>query len=167
MPKVDCKICKINFYAKPSWLKKGWGKYCSQKCQREGQKTGKVVSCFICGKGTYKTGKGLKGSKSKKYFCNKSCQTIWRNTIEFIGPKHPNWTGGNSSEIYRGILKRTGRKEICMLCKTKDKRILVAHHIDHNHHNNKSENLMWLCHNCHFLVHHHIQEGKKIMVPIA
>ncbi len=29
---VICKICKDKFYAKPSWLKNGGGKYCSKYC---------------------------------------------------------------------------------------------------------------------------------------
>lgn len=167
MPFVRCKICKNEFYAKPYWLKNGWGKYCSQKCQREGQKTGKFVNCFTCGKTVYKSGKSLRGSKSKKYFCNKSCQTIWRNTIVHIGPNHPNWRGGHSSEVYRNILRRSGKKERCTLCKTKNKRVLAAHHIDHNHKNNRPKNLTWLCHNCHFLVHHYEDERIKLMETLV
>ena len=167
MALVVCQICSNKFYAKPSWLKNGWGKYCSMTCKRKAQKTGSFVSCFICGKTTYRSGKNLKGSKSKKYFCTKSCQTLWRNSLVYIGEKHPNWRGGKSSESYRRILKRTLREELCRLCGTKDKRILAAHHIDHNHYNNRQENLTWLCHNCHFLVHHDEKEKSKLMVPIA
>lgn len=167
MPQVNCKICRIEFYAKPSWLKRGWGKYCSVKCQREGQKTGTIVACFICGKTVYKSGKALRGSKSKKYFCTKSCQTIWRNTIEFIGEKHPNWKGGSSSEGYRNILKRSGKRQICRMCSLRDKKLLAAHHIDHNHQNNKLDNLAWLCHNCHFLIHHYKEVNRKFMEALV
>lgn len=167
MPRVPCKICESIFYAKPYWLRKGWGKYCSRNCQREGQKTGKTVACFICNTSVYKSGKALIGSKSKKYFCDKSCQTIWRNSVEYIGEKHPNWRGGFSSESYRNILRRTNKEEVCGLCYTVDKRILTAHHIDHNHVNNDPENLIWLCHNCHFLVHHHRGEQKRLMETLV
>lgn len=167
MSVVSCKICRQKFYVKPYWLRLGWGKYCSRTCQWEGQKTGKMVPCFMCGKKAYKSGKDLRVSKSKKYFCTKSCQTIWRNTIEFIGPKHPNWRGGNSSEIYRNILKRSGKKEVCGLCRTRDKRVLAAHHIDHNHRNNKTRNLSWLCHNCHFLIHHFQDQRLKFMETLV
>ena len=90
-------------------------------------------------------------SESKKYFCSKSCQTKWRNT-EFIGPKHANWKHG--IYVYRSILSRNKVPKICRLCRLKDYRLLAVHHIDHNRKNNKFENLAWLCHNCHFLVHH-------------
>lgn len=167
MPIVKCNICRNEFYAKPSWLKNGWGKYCSQLCKRDGQKTGRVVSCFMCGKATYKSGKNLKSSRSKKYFCNKSCQTIWRNSIVHIGSNHPNWRGGHSSESYRNILKRSGKECLCVRCKMDDKRILAAHHVDHNHKNNDPKNLIWLCHNCHFLIHHYEQERMNLLVSIA
>lgn len=167
MPYVRCKSCTKKFYVKPSWLKNGWGKYCSRNCRQEVQKTGKIINCHICGKTVYKSGTDLKNSKSRKYFCNKSCQTIWRNTIEFIGSRHANWKGGSSTEGYRNVLKRSGRIEVCDLCKTKDKRILAVHHVDKDRSNNRSENLAWLCHNCHFLVHHYQEEKSKFMADVA
>jgi len=98
----------------------------------------------------------LKSSKSKKYFCSKSCQTKWRNEY-FSGEKHPNWKGGFFRE-YREILTKGGAKPVCKLCGLKDKRLLVAHHKDKNHKNHDVENLVWLCLNCHYLVHNYNQE---------
>lgn len=164
MPQVKCKICSTGFYAKPHWLLHGWGKYCSMDCKRQAQKTGVFTSCFLCGKKVYRTQKALRVSKSKKYFCDKSCQTKWRNSV-FVGEKHANWKNGGS--MYRAILTRNGLPKICKLCRTKDTRILAVHHIDHNHGNNVLSNLAWLCHNCHFLVHHDEKERKKFMVSIA
>lgn len=152
MPIVKCKICSKEFYGKPFFLKKGQAKYCSSRCMHVASKTGELVKCFICEKETYKTKKELRVSKSKKYFCSKSCQTKWRNT-EFIGEKHSNWKGGEFT--YRDILKRNKTPEICKICSNKDSRVLAVHHIDKNHKNNKIGNLVWLCHNCHHLVHHY------------
>ena len=103
-------------------------------------------------------------SKSKKYFCGKSCQTKWRNA-EFVGPKHANWKHGEAS--YQSILCRNGIKKECVLCKTTDFRVLATHHIDHDHKNNELENLTFLCHNCHHLVHHHKEERERLMVAIV
>lgn len=161
MPQVECKICDKTFYAKPSWLQKGWSKYCSRQCQFEGQKKGKEVSCFTCGKQVYKSPRELRKSKSKKYFCAKSCQTIWRNSIVYIGPNHSNWRGGEST--CKNYLIKSKVSRICKLCKVKDSRILAVHHVDRNRKNNKLENLIWLCHNCHFLVHHFQKEKEKFM----
>lgn len=153
MPQVKCKICGKEFYAKPSHLKRGWGKYCSQKCQYKGLLRGKFVNCAVCDKKTWKAPRALKNSKSGKFFCSKSCQTIWRNKY-FSGEKHSNWKGGDNIE-YRKLLIESNIKSICKVCGTKDKRVLIAHHRDKNHKNNKVENLIWLCLNCHHLVHNY------------
>lgn len=166
VPAVKCNICKKQFYAKPYWLAKGWGKYCSSKCQYVGQRNGVTVKCFICGKEAYKTQKALKGSKSKKYFCGKSCQTIWRNRM-YVGDKHPNWKDGSSSDVYRTILRRSRKPEVCAFCGIADTRVLAIHHRDHNHRNNRLKNLRWLCHNCHFLVHHYKDINAKVMADVA
>ena len=151
MPLVRCKICKKKFYAKPSWLKRGWGKYCSPGCQHKAQLRGKFVYCGICGKKIWRTPRQLTHSKSKKFFCNKSCQTLWRNRI-FIGPRHPNCKGGENIE-HKELLIRNGIKSVCKLCGCKDKRVLAVHHLDRNKKHNMIKNLIWLCHNCHHLVH--------------
>jgi hypothetical protein len=167
MPWLKCKICTNDFYAKPNWIMRGWGKYCSQKCFHENQKKGKIVACFICQKDTYKAPKDLKHSKSKKYFCSKSCQTKWRNSIVFIGTNHSNWKNGN--RVYRNLLERSGGGSglWCRKCKAKDKRVLIVHHKDSDRENNNLKNLVWLCHNCHYLVHHYKTEQGKFMETLV
>ena len=164
MPMVICKNCPNSFYAKPSVILKGNGKYCSTNCQYAVQKTGKDVMCDVCGVVTYKRPQDLRRSKSKKFFCGKSCQTRWRNQI-YIGEKHKNFTTGESS--YREVMNRSGLLKRCRLCKTEDARTIAVHHIDKNRQNNKIENLAWLCHNCHFLVHHYEGERAKFMAAMV
>ncbi len=154
MPQVKCKICHKKFYAKPSHQKLGWGKYCSIKCRNISQLKGKFVNCHICGKKIWKAPKALEHSKSGKFFCSKSCQTLWRNQY-FSGPKHPNWRGGRYSTSYRKILFQSGATPICRICGQKDKRVLLVHHINKNRNNNVAKNLVWLCWNCHRLVHYY------------
>lgn len=163
MPIVKCRICRSKFYAKPFWLKRGFGTYCSAKCQHTGQRTGRIVKCFLCGTESYKTKKALTHSKSGKFFCSKSCQTKWRNSI-FIGEKHANWRSGRFA--YKTVLTRANVKKICKLCGTKDARVLAIHHVDLNHFNNKIANLVWLCHNCHVLVHHYNKEKEALFSKI-
>lgn len=165
MPDVKCKLCEKYFYAKPNWIKKGWGKFCSRKCYSESNKKGEIVNCFICEKKVYKSRKALKGSKSKKYFCGKSCQTVWRNSIVFVGSNHSNWKGGEFT--YKNILLKNKMPRLCKLCNEKDIRLLLVHHLDNNRKNNDVKNLIWLCHNCHFLVHHYDKEKKKLMVTLV
>ena len=164
MAQVSCLICKKSFYAKPSCLDKGWGKYCSKKCQFEGQKTGKVIRCAVCDKDVYRPVKALAASDSGKYFCGKSCQTVWRNKL-YTGPDHSQWKGGE--RVYKEILIRSGIEQICRRCKINDARVLAVHHLDRNRKNNSLDNLIWLCHNCHFLLHHNKQEEDKLMVAMV
>lgn len=164
MPIVKCKICLNEFYGKPFFLKRGQAKYCSQKCMRIGSRTGSFVNCNSCGKEVYKTKKALRVSKSKTYFCTKSCQAKWRNLV-FIGPRHANWKEGKFA--YRSVLGRHKISKICKLCKNKDTRILAVHHVDHNRKNNDVSNLTWLCHNCHFLIHHDKNIEKKFMEALV
>ena len=152
MPNVHCRFCKTKFSVRPYFVKVGWGKYCSLKCKNAAQREGKSVTCFTCRKAVYRSRADLSKSKSEKYFCNKSCQTIWRNS-QYVGSKHLNWKGGFSSYAYRNLLKRTSKREVCGSCGITDKRVLVVHHKDRNHRNNKVNNLVWLCHNCHILHH--------------
>lgn len=158
MPTVNCKLCSKEFYAKPYFLKIGQARYCSSVCQYKASKKGKNVHCATCGKETYKQLKQLTRSKSGKFFCSKSCQAVWRNQ-EFVGAKHANWKTGLFA--YRSVLLRHKIPKFCILCKTKDVRMLVVHHIDKNRKNNDVSNLAWLCHNCHFLVHHYKDESLK------
>ena len=151
MPIITCKKCGNPFYAKPFHIKKGYGIFCSRNCSYESMKNGKYVTCFTCEKSIYKTALQITRAKSKKYFCDKSCQTRWRNK-EFSGEKHKNWAGGFS--VFRDILIRSNVSAICAKCGVQDLRVLAVHHIDRNHKNNKKENLQWLCHNCHHLIHH-------------
>lgn len=161
-----CAQCGNGFKTKPFFIKKGEGKFCSRKCSFESRKNGKYVKCDVCKKEVYKTKKELRVSKSKKYFCSRSCQTKWRNQV-FIGKKHANWVDGLYA--YKSVLKRNNVKEVCNICKTKDSRVLAVHHIDKNRKNNSVENLCYLCHNCHHLVHHdkNVQEQFNKMVAVA
>jgi hypothetical protein len=164
MLEVSCQKCGSHFMVKPSWVKNGYGKYCSPDCRRAAQRTGKEILCHVCQKETYKPGKALKGTKSGLLFCGKSCQTKWRNT-EFKEEKHANWKGG--THAYRRIMKQSDKPPICGLCKTTDIRVLAVHHLDENRKNNMVENLAWLCHNCHLLIHHYPDERDRFMAAIV
>lgn len=165
MPTVNCRQCTVGFYIKPNRLARGWGKYCSNECKHLGLKTGSLIPCASCQKPSYKIKKAQERSKSGKFFCGKSCQTKWRNSQIYIGDNHANWKGGESS--YRHILQRSSLERICAKCKTIDTRILAVHHKDKNRANNALSNLIWLCHNCHFLVHHYTNESKGFLTANA
>lgn len=164
MAMVICRKCGKEFYAKPFWIKKGWGKYCSSECHHASMRNGKEMACAVCGEMAYKTQKSIERSKSGLFFCSKSCQTKWRNQL-FTGDKHTNYTTGLYS--YRSVLNRNKIPKICVLCQNADTRVLAVHHIDKNRKNNTVENLAWLCNNCHFLVHHYEEAREKFMAAIV
>lgn len=150
---VSCRKCGKKFTVKPSHRALGFGKYCSRRCSALSQMKVRITKeCATCGKGVHRSPRDIKRSKSGQFFCTKRCQTLWRNSL-YVGSKHGNWRHGRTA--YRSILGRAKRKKVCVVCKTKDMRVLTVHHIDKDRTNNAVENLAWLCHNCHFLVHHY------------
>jgi len=151
MVKKKCRVCGKYIWIKNCHAKKGWGKYCSKKCQAKTQIKGKWLECDYCGKRIYRTPKDFKRSKSKKFFCSVSCHCSWENENKRCGENAPNWIAGQTA--YRKLLQRCGKQEKCGNCGIEDKRVLVVHHRDSNRRNNKPENLEWLCRNCHCIVH--------------
>ena len=164
MTNSKCLICGSSFYCKPSHKQQGWGKYCSKECQYSAMRTGKRLRCNTCSKEIYKNKLEISRSKSGQFFCSKSCQTVWRNRL-YSQDKHTNWKSGQSS--YRKLLLRSNIQQICKRCGILDIRILAVHHRDKNRDNNKLSNLIWLCHNCHYLVHHDKRESIGFVVPVA
>ena len=79
----------------------------------------------------------------------------------YSGPNHPNWKGGEYA--YRDTMLRLPAIKTCKRCGVTDLRLLNVHHLDENHKNNAVENLVWLCYNCHFLVHKDKNEKEKFM----
>jgi hypothetical protein len=151
MPNVICSVCSEIFYVKPGHLKIGWGKYCSRKCQFQGQKTGRLVPCAECGKNTYRSLGQIKRSRGRS-FCDKACLMAWKNKNILSGENHSRWKDGEGS--YRKAMMRRTKAPICEGCGLHDIRILVVHHVDRNRKNNVPENLRWLCRNCHYLEHY-------------
>ena len=151
MIKKKCLVCGRVIWIKKSHVKRGWGKYCSKKCQAKTQVKGKWLECDYCGRKIYRTPRDFRKSKSKKFFCSKKCHCSWENKNRRCGENAPNWVAGQT--VYRNLLKRSGKPEKCTRCGVNDKRVLVVHHLDSNRRNNIPDNLEWLCRNCHCIVH--------------
>ncbi|OHB10644.1 MAG: hypothetical protein A3H60_01040 [Candidatus Zambryskibacteria bacterium RIFCSPLOWO2_02_FULL_44_12b] len=156
---IGCDYCGKEFYRKPSHILSAEKHYCSSICQHAGRKKGQIIKCEYCGNKAYKSLKDLNRSKYNKFFCTIVCRNKWYGK-ESRREKHPNWKGGKFS--YKEALRRSDMEQKCFLCRNADPRILAVHHIDQNRKNNDITNLMWLCHNCHFLVHHYSRESNKI-----
>ncbi len=157
MPIIPCNLCGKQFKKKLSQIKLTKNHYCSSNCYQSSKKNGKNILCYVCHKQVYKDRRTLLRSKFKKYFCSHKCANTFLGK-ENAKENHPNWRGGEAS--YRYILKREKRIEQCVSCKSRDTRVLIVHHIDKSRKNNSVSNLIWLCHNCHFLVHKY---GKELI----
>jgi hypothetical protein len=157
MEDIICEICGKKFKRKKSQIKLATKHYCSIRCSEKGRRRGKIVKCFVCKTPVYKSLKDLKLSKSGKYFCNHICGNKWIGKQQRAW-NNPNWLGGKSS--YKELLNREEIMKECILCKKNDTRILCVHHLDKNRENNEIKNLVWLCRNCHFLVHNYKKEIK-------
>jgi len=155
-----CDTCNKKFKRKKSQIKLAVKHYCSISCMRLGSRKGKTVECFECKRPIYRSLKSLKESISKNYFCSKTCGNIWIGKQQRV-ENNPNWRGGESS--YKEVFSRTGIEKICVLCSKNNPKILCVHHIDINRKNNSISNLVWLCRNCHFLVHNYKKESLNLL----
>jgi hypothetical protein len=96
---VKCANCKKEFYARPSDIKKGKGKYCSRKCYSDSQigrpspKKGKIlvpkveVACEYCNE-KFKVHRS-RYKRGKVRYCSLSCHRKDRT-----GSRAPAWKGG-------------------------------------------------------------------------
>jgi hypothetical protein len=99
-----------------------------------------------CGKEYEVRGTHLRTGAIKK--C-RACQGKLRRSTN---PKS-GYPAGFSLRLRRFIRFRDDH--ICQYCKNKcGMGELDVHHIDHNRNNNKKENLISLCNNCHYMCHH-------------
>lgn len=163
MKEASCHFCSKTFFRKQSQLAISKRHFCSPKCQYEARKTGKLITCFICGKCVYKKKKDILYSKSGKYFCGQRCSNKWLGS-QRLAERHPNWVSGEFA--YKEILSRQSPHKKCLLCGYKNKEAIIVHHVDQNRKNNKVENLVWLCRNCHHLVHNYTEPYKRLMRKI-
>ena len=142
--KVKCSICKKAIERKQNDIKRYENVYCSLNCRNKGFKTGFFVNCETCNKKLYRTKSQFKKSKSKKFFCNKSCSVIYNNKNRKINPNDLKSYRDKALTLKEAKCERCGFNEF--------PKILHVHHKDHNRDNN-IDNLEVLCPNCHAIEH--------------
>lgn len=134
---LSCKVCKKKFEVKEYRLKTA--KYCSKKCYdiRNGHPI--KYNCLKCGKEFYYP------PNRPRRFCSHACANRMRH-VDKTEPNKPN--------NFRRFWQRRGIINECEKCGYNEvKEILGLHHIDENRNNNKRENLLVVCPNCHSLIH--------------
>ena len=108
-----CGVCERNFKVKPSVVKKGGGKYCSQLCTAKAKHNRIEVECKECDS-VFKTHPSEEAS-----FCSREC---YINNVD-----NPNGRRKTDKKWRLSILQRD--KFICTKCNTKGGE-LQAHHIN-------------------------------------
>lgn len=132
--------------------------FCSNECHYASKRI--PVICAYCECTFLKKKSSLAGSRSGLFFCCREHKDLAQRTSSGI-LKIDHYKNGNSS-YRRDGLEEYG--ELCNKCGFDDIRCLDVHHIDANRENNKIENLIVLCANCHALVtrgHAKISKDRK------
>lgn len=176
--KFTCEFCQ-NQYIQKSHNKIGTQKFCSKKCRINYlTKTKKEKNCINCNKKYLCSLSQISNSLvcsqycydqhrynqivgicdwcklnvkrrnisiRKNMFCSKQCAGNYKTY--FTEPKNY-----HKKKIWFNI--KNNIEISCETCKLKNINILTVHHVDHNRHNNDINNLMLLCYNCHFEIHH-------------
>ena len=153
---LRCDYCGNAFHRAPSeiakWADRGCTQtYCSRECydrarqaslpegHRPAGRWGKhYAECIQCGKSMY-----LRPSRihtDHENFCSMACRREFRLTH----PERGVWAARKHSKQ---------QHTTCQVCGLDELAILVTHHIDGNRKNNRQENLIVLCPNCHTRMH--------------
>lgn len=142
-----CAICEKAFDHISSRCNKA--KYCSRKCYYKSMKNrgSKTFKCKYCGI------EFLSSPSKNRIFCSKSC--VGKDAIATWNPKFT---------TVRGKIIKSGELTHCHDCGySENKNILGLHHLDKDRNNNKRENIVILCPNCHSIRHiKHVVHGSAV-----
>lgn len=149
-----CLMCGIEFPKKPSRIKRGGGKYCSNECRIKSQ-IGKPLSsqkhhvlkiCLVC-----KTPFSVLPYVDKNghgKFCSRKCHHIYLRKDRVFMNNNMRYSSDLGNELRKQIRERDNNT--CFLCKKVETgRKLSVHHIDYNKENSSPTNLISLCTKCH------------------
>lgn len=137
-----CQYCGASFEAHLSEISNGGGKFCSRSCAT-----------------TYRNihSNPTQNEEVRKKISSNHADVSGEKNPMFgrRGKSAPSYIDGRMAfkcETHRRILLASGVECKCAVCGATGK--LDVHHLDGNHKNNDSKNLVWLCHNCHYTVAH-------------
>lgn len=160
---VSCEICGTKFKVDPYIIKRGRGRFCSNKCcgvwqsenlsgaNSHNWRGGKVqVSCKMCGKKFEVDPNTIKKGSGK--FCSYECHGRWISE-NLIGVNSHGWRGGKSFEPYPSTFNKQFKQAIrerdnhtCTICKLTGRDV---HHINYVKDDTTPENCITLCKPCH------------------
>ena len=154
----NCLYCQAEFKAPNKEIARGYGKFCSIKCngkyksEHTIKKTSNVI-CANCDKSFYKSKSRLQNSKSGLFFCCRACKDHAQKIGGLSEIQPPHYGSSNGLNGYRKLAFDSYENK-CMDCGYNQYiEVLQVHHIDYNHDNNKINNLIILCPTCHYTRH--------------
>ena len=149
-PNAECHYCGTQFRRPPSELERSNVTYatCSRECYERARQEGIAdkrrpvgrfgqheVKCAQCGTSIYLRPSRI--SETKHQFCSREC----KRRFQITSGKH----------VPREYLK--SKYTCCQICGLDQTNILVIHHVDADRENNKLDNLLVVCPNCHMRIH--------------
>lgn len=128
-PNKDCEKCGAPFYAAPSHVAKGWGRFCSETCARSGKENGRYKECNVycrrCGKAFHVKASAHDSGKAKVY-CSVECRRA-AQTAQIICPtcsqsfsvprSHAKRSKFCSRECLKKSFKNSEPNRVCVTCK--------------------------------------------------
>ena len=141
-PNCNCTVCNKAIYRRPIQIQKG-KVYCDQKCYGLSQR-GEARYCKVCNKEL---------GNDSTITCSRSCSNKNRAGINYDTLQINN-KAKITKLLKNELLDERGKK--CQLCSYDNLNILQIHHIVERHlgGTNDKENLLLICPNCHYTIHH-------------
>lgn len=148
---ATCAFCGKSFHRSPSGLKRRVTEYTYSECYTQAKRAGMSirkpvewqdsdkVACDNCGNLFHLSPSRLQ--KGERHFCSNKCQGEYFTKTGF----------SKVQEHREQIIAEAGSR--CEICGVDDYRVLVIHHKDRDRANNRRENLMVVCANCHTRIH--------------
>lgn len=148
--RVVCDSCREPFFKPTRFLKEK--NYCSTRCSAIASRKRIDLNCAYCGESFQRTPSNLGNSRSGLYFCSRKCKDTAQRIENGFTEMHPPFFSQEESKDYRKKAFRLYPTK-CSCCGYNKEKVLQIHHIDGDRSNNKKENLIILCRNCHGEIH--------------
>lgn len=146
-----CDICETGYKKqKRLAVNSKYEHFCSRTCGVKANIDNNYISivCANCGTTFSRLKSKLSNSKHGIHFCSRDCKDAGQSYIELIKPEH--YGTGDSSYRQKAL---QALPNVCYCCGYNNTYALEVHHVDKDRTNNKLDNLLILCANCHTLVH--------------
>lgn len=136
---VNCKCCDKEFYCRKSLVEKGFGKFCSRKCEAKSRPNGPVErTCLQCGVLFKKDHWSVNVLGNGGRFCTRACTDKFKRKLRKRGEQ----------EMFTQWQKREWIEDKCAQCKSTEK--LELDHLIPRFAGGKAtkENSQTLCRTC-------------------